>query len=134
MAVGYSSPMRKDKGGRLRLTRGGLHLAELLAAALGDGSSDNPFQEPGLGEFMVFDLPLEQVFSEVAQKIQEIFNGLEEEELARLDDRPDNLTTKEGSQEGEWEMLVQYIDLETDTPGTLKVLGGRAEGVNVVEG
>lgn len=126
MATGYSSPLRKDKGGRLKLTSGGLHLAELLMSALGDGTSDNPFQEPGLGEFMIFQIPQEQIFSQVADRIRIIFESFEDDELAKLQDSPANLQGKEGTEPGTWEMQVLYIDLETDIPGTLKVVGGQS--------
>lgn len=129
MAQGFSSPLRRDNRGRILLTSGPIHLGELLGIALGDGDSENPFQEPVLGEFMIFDVASETLFSDVAIRIREIFEAFRLDELAELQDSPDNLKGKRGAVEGEWEMEVRYVDLETDLPGTLRVIGDRTGAI-----
>lgn len=131
MAKGFSIPFRANHKGRVVLSDGDTHLAELLGIAFGSGDSNNPFQELGLGEDMVFENATEELFNNIAVKIRTIFENFEDEELAKLQDRTDNLEMKVGSEEGTWEMVVYYINLERDAPGTFKVFGGRAEGITV---
>lgn len=131
MAQGFSVPMRADNKGRVILPSGDQHLAELFAVAFGSGDSDNPFQEPGLGEYMIFENATEELFQDITVKVREIFGAFEDEELAKLQDRENNLTIGVGAEEGTWEMLVYFINLERDAPGTFKVFGGRAGGIQV---
>lgn len=131
MAGGFSSPMQASSKGRLVLSTGDQHIAELLGVAFGDGESNNPFQELGLGEYMIFDSPNEELFQDVTVKIKEIFDSFEVAEIAKLQEREDNLSIEPGVGEGAWEMRVYFINLERNAPGTFKLLGGHSEGLQI---
>lgn len=119
-------PSYKDNGrGGFLLAQGGEHIRGLFAVALGSGDSANPFQDEGLGEWFIFDPMNLSTFAPIQDKIRDIAEGFEAEELMSLQKRPDNLKIIETAQ-GEAAIAVYLIDLETDSPYTLGVTGSKS--------
>lgn len=129
MAAGISSPARANGNGGLLIVTKDQHIRSLVGVALGEGDSNNPFQDLGLGEEMIFDIADPGSFNAVADKITRIFQGFEESELAQLQDREDNLSVEELS-EGEFNMKVFFVNLQTGQADELGVVGN-ASGVSV---
>jgi len=123
--VGISVPLRANKAGSVVNSTNSQHVAGLLSVALNSGDSDNPFQQPGLNDKIIFELADEVTFTRVADRIEEIFEDFEENELASLQDRQGNLKpyNPKGSP-GEYGLRVYYIDLQTDKPDALSVFAG----------
>lgn len=122
MATGISIPARANKRGGFARSVGSVNVRKLLATALGNNDSNNPFQELGLGR-IIFDPGDETTFADVTEQIRQIFEGFRIAEIAELQDRSDNLVVEQRG-EGEYEMRLYFIDLETGLPGEATVSGG----------
>jgi hypothetical protein len=130
MGTGINTVTRASKrGGFLQATKKD-HIMGLISTALGTGDSDNPFQDLGLGEKMIFDPVDYTTFVPVKDRIREIFQNFETEELAALQERPDNLQIIETT-EGEVAMTVYYVDLETDEKDEMSIVGNPS-GIRVI--
>ena len=128
MAKGWSIPMRANKRGGVQTSVGNRHVRDLLYNALKNADSDNPFQELGLGEDMIFDIADATTFNSITEKVGRIFDDFKDEELAILQERADNLRVvpDETTSGGSWILNVYFVNLETDQPGTLRVLGNES--------
>lgn len=122
MGQGIASVWAASKRGGLRIAKDANHISGLLSTALSSGDSANPFQDVGLGEWMIFGLLDETTFAPVKDRVREIFDDFEEQELASLQKRPDNLEVIQ-TKEGEAAMTVYAVDLETADNFTLSVVG-----------
>lgn len=122
MATGISVPARQNKRGGFSVSKGGGNVRKLLAVALGNNDSNNPFQELGLRR-IIFDPGDETTFADIAEQVREIFEGFRLAEIAELQDRSDNLVVERRG-EGEFEMRLYFVDLETGLPGEATVSGG----------
>lgn len=114
MARGIELPTRAVNG-RLKLLSGDQYIDQLVAVALGDGDSDNPFQDLGLGEFMIFGINDSLTDGEINTRVQAAFELLETDQLAQL---------KSISFESRAEvkiMFLEYINLETGKRRELEV-------------
>jgi len=133
MPTGLSAPLKADKQGRMKLTSSDEHLRELLGIALGQGQSDNPFQDPGVNpEDIIFDLDDPSTFTIITDRIQRAFDEFEAEELATLDEKSDNLVIRQRTESG-FKIAVFYVNLETGQPNELGVVVGD-QGVRVIRG
>jgi hypothetical protein len=118
MATGIRLPTRV-KNGRLELLGGDNYIRQLVETAMGDSESENPFQDVGLGEFMIFDVndPLSE--GEIRDRVERAFDSLERDQLARLS------SIEFDRVGGEARMFLEYEDLETGKRPTIEVpLGG----------
>lgn len=134
MGTGISTKLVGSGRGGFKMAVDNDHIRGLLGAALGPGESDNPFQNLGLGEDMVFDPADATTFTSVRDRIREIFEDFEAAELAKLQERPDNLRVvfdKTAPEGGTYGMIVYAVNLETDSPFDMTVLGG-VGGIQVV--
>ena len=122
MGQGIAPVWKASQRGGLRQVKSGAHIAGLFNVALQAGDSANPFQNPGLGEWMIFGLLDETTFTPVQDRVREIFEDFEDQELGTLQKRPDNLRVIQTG-EGEAAMLVYAIDLETGNNFSLSVTG-----------
>lgn len=122
MATGIAIPARPNRRGGFARSVGSNNVKKLLAIALGNNDSDNAFQELGL-RGVIFDPGDETTFADVAEQIRRIFEGFRLAEIAVLQDRSDNLVVEQRG-EGEYEMRLYFIDLETGLPGEATVSGG----------
>jgi hypothetical protein len=118
MATGIKLPTT-IKNGRLELLGGDDYIRQLVETAMGDSDSENPFQDIGLGEFMIFDIndPLSE--GEIRDRVRKAFASLESDQLARL-------SSIEFARRGaEAVMFLVYEDLETGQRPQIEVpLGG----------
>lgn len=122
MGKGIHTVCSASKRGGFRMATGSNHVSGLLQTALGSGDSSNPFQNLGLGERMVFD-PLDMsTFAPVQDRIRDIFDDFRDNELASLQERPDNLEIVETG-EAEAAILIFAVDLETGTEFAAQVTG-----------
>lgn len=122
MGKGIYTVVSANKRGGFRVATGGQHVAGLLQVALGSGDSANPFQNLGLGERMIFDPLNMATFAPVQDSIRDIFDDFRNNELAALQERPDNLEIIETA-EAEAAILVYAVDLQSGTPFSAQVTG-----------
>ena len=106
MAQGIKLPTTV-KNGRLELVSGNAYIRQLVETALGDSESENPFQDLGWGEFMIFDLNDELLEGKIEQRVVSAFKTLERDQLARLQSIS---FTRNGHV---LRMFLEYDDLET---------------------
>jgi len=127
MGYGIDTVFSGSGRGGFKMAKDNDHIRGLLSTALGSGESFNPFQDEGLGEDMIFDPVDPTTFVAVRDRIREIFSDFEKAELAKLQERPDNLkvvydgTAPDG---GSYGMIVYAVNLETDSAFSLNVVGG----------
>ncbi len=124
MAVGLSLPWRANKRGGVFRSKSDETLKKLIATALGNNDSNNPFQELGLDD-IIFEPGDELTFGPLRTRIEEIFEDFQDQELGALQTRDDNLTVTTIS-EGQFEMKLFFVNLETDLPGEATVFNGIA--------
>ncbi len=126
MGKGIHVVFRHNGRGGLLIVDGDTWIMDLLATALQDGDSRNPFQSVGLGEGVIFENPDQELWNDLRIQITDIFDRFEESKLARLQDRPDNLQVIQMG-EGKYGMKVFFINLERMAPAE-GILGGNANG------
>ena len=127
MGTGISTSLKGSGRGGFKQDKDNDHIRGLSSTALGQGESDNPFQDLGLGEDMIFDPADPSTFTSVRDRVREIFDDFERAELAKLQVRPDNLKVtfdKTASEGGSYGMVVYAINLETDSPFEMTIFGG----------
>jgi len=118
MAQGIAFPFRASPRKGVELSEGPEYIRHLVLVALGDCDSDNPYQDLGIGNAVIFrNLSNPAVQGWVTRKVRDIFRTFEAEELARL-----HTLDFEGSvDDGDLTALITYVDLETNTPNELRV-------------
>lgn len=79
--------------------------------AFGEGESDNPFQDLGLGEFMIFGINDAESEGEIRPRAERMFESFERDQLARLENPADDIEFFQAR--GDKFMVVRYRDLET---------------------
>lgn len=122
MSIGIFPVVSASKRGGFRLVKDKPHVFGLFQVALMSGDSANPFQELGLGEWMIFEPLTMATFAPVKDRITDIFEDFERQELGALQERPDNLTIIE-TRQGEAAILVYAVDLESDSKFAMTVSG-----------
>ena len=114
MAKGIKLPTRVVKG-RIALLGGDDYIAQLVLTALGDGESENPFQDLGLGERMIFDINDDITQAEIKQRVEIALAPLERDRLARFE------RLRFESDGAQKKMFLQYKNLETDERDEVEV-------------
>lgn len=114
MARGIQLPTNAING-RLKLLSGDAYIDQLVRTALGDGDSDNPFEDLGVGEFMIFGVNNSQQDGEIRAKVESVFTSLESDQLAQLK------SINFESEGHEKIMFLEYINLETGQRQELEV-------------
>jgi hypothetical protein len=122
MAVmrGLKVPCAGDGRGKLELVAGDEYLMQLLFVALGDCSSDNPFVDVGLDAGLIFDLNDEVSQGRLRERVRRVLAEFEAEGLMKLAPNRD-LEVVAGAEEGELQMLVPVVMLESNRETTLRV-------------
>lgn len=120
MAQGIQLPL-VVKNGRLKLLDGDDYIAQLIAVALGDNESENPFQDIGLGEFMIFGINDSYTEAEIRERVREVFESLEDDQLAKLETDDKAVTFERNVAAGTLSMFVSYVNLETQEQQELEV-------------
>lgn len=119
MAKGIELPIQIVNG-RIKLLSGDDYIEQLILVALGECDSDNPFQDLGLGEFMIFAINAEAIEGEIRQKVRAIFSSFERDRLAKLPSASARSIRFE--QKGEEKvMYLDYVNLETGERRELEV-------------
>lgn len=130
MAKGITLPITV-KNGRFVLSEGDDYIYQLVMRALGEGESDNPFQDIGLGEFMTFDINDKQSNGLIRSRIKAIFTELESDQLAKLRTDVPGVVFEEdrGPLGNEKRVLIRYVNIETQERRELDVpIPPEAEG------
>jgi len=122
MAQGLKIPL-ETANGRLKLLTGDDYIQQLVMTALGDGDSENPFQDLGLGEFMIFGINDDLSDGQIREKTIRLFTLLERDQLAKLGDPQTDIFFEEdkGLAGVERKMNVLYINMETQERAELEV-------------
>jgi len=109
-ASGISIPFRADGDGGVALSEGDPYIRGQVLATVSPNDSENPFQDLGGSESPIFqnadDVEWRQV---VRRRIRRQFDELENNNLARLV----NLRFGKGNEEGDLEVSLDYINLES---------------------
>jgi len=115
MARGIQIPL-KTSNGRLVKLGGDAYIKQLIFTGLGSGESENPFQDLGLGEFMIFDMNDEVSVSEIRTRVIYVFAALEADQLAKLE------SLKFDNEPGhERRAHLTYTNIETQERNELEV-------------
>lgn len=110
MAQGLKLPLA-TKNGRLIKLSGDDYIQQTIVTAFLGSDSDNPFQQIGLGEEMIFDLNDEETAGKIKAKVLLIFDGFENDQLAKLENPEQDVTfTIDGANQY---MSISYINIET---------------------
>ena len=117
MARGLKLPTRVSAG-RLEMLGGDAYIEQLLAIGLGDGESTNPWNQKGLGEFMIFALNDAEIEGEIRERVKGIFSSLERDQLARL---AGGRAVRFSNQGSEKKMFIEYDNLENGERRELEV-------------
>jgi len=120
MAKGIKIPL-SVKAGRLEQLGGDEYIEQLIMTALGDNESDNPFQDIGLGTFMIFGINDSYTEGEIRERVIQVFESLETDQLAKLASDDKALTFEKRIGEGKLVMFLEYINLETQEQRELEV-------------
>lgn len=107
---GIALPFQADGRGRLVTIDRDAELSKIINMQLQNMESNNPFQDLGLGEEMIFAVDNDDLQSDLRRRINEIFRQLQLQDRARLEKPPVFSLTAEG----ELEVAISYIDLETN--------------------
>ena len=118
MSTGMLSPLSASKKGGAVTVSGSDLIWQLLVTALRDCSSDNPFQDLGIGDQNIFSLSDQQSIAKLNLAVQRIFLQFEANQLARLV-KGDRGIVFSKSVEGRLNCEISYVDLETDKSETL---------------
>lgn len=115
MATGIKVPLRAING-RLEKLGGDAYIEQLIMTGLGDCQSENPFQDIGLGEFMIFGINDDRSTSDIRTRIAQVFALLEADQLAKLE----RLTFEE--EDGhEKKAHLTYVNIETQERHEIEV-------------
>lgn len=120
MAQGLKLPL-ETRNGRLVQLSGDDYIEQLVSVMLGDGESDNPFQDLGLGEFMVFGINDAVTDGEIKERVVRGFAILERDQLARLDNPDTDLVFRKGDSPGERILEITYTNMETQERPEIEV-------------
>jgi len=127
MAKGIAFPFSASYGKGIELDGGTSYIESLVLVALGRCPSDNPFQDLGIGDEIIF-ANLNDGFARgwAERKIRGIFKSFRRQELAELvdlkfEDGVQDPTRPSQGQEAELTAVITYIDLEHDSEQELKV-------------
>lgn len=112
MALGFGLPVGVSQSGGAKLEEDPQHLATILHLALQPGQDDNPFQELGLSEAIIFSINDSSAQALARNSIERILSKFAD----RLTlDRSVPITFGRTA-EGQLEVSFRYIDLDTNKP------------------
>lgn len=108
MATGLRLPLGVDERGGAALEEGDDQLSKIISIALAPCGSDNPFQDLGINESIIFDLASPRTQARLKGRIERVFKRLEAEKRAKIK----SLRFDFG--DGELMAKITYINLESD--------------------
>lgn len=132
MLRGLEIPVVPDPAGRARMIDDeSEQLAKIIALALSDCDSSNPFVNIGISEDNVFDMNDDSTRARVMEYVERRFDRFRREGRAKLKSvEPD----PERNEHGESVLNIVYIDLKTRAPKELKLGLGRMGTARILEG
>jgi len=109
---GLRAPIRPSHTGGFEVISGDDYIIQLIQMHVADSDSDNPFQDIGFGLNAVFANLSDQGFMGQARyRTELLFRNLQKANIAKLME----LTFADGEQEGESQMTIKFLSLETNT-------------------
>jgi len=120
MAKGIAVPAKAIRG-RLKLLGGDEYVTQLVMTMLGANDSDNPFQDIGLGDWMIYELNDQMTEGEIREQVIAGFRSLEVDQLAKLDDPQKDLVFTRTEESGELQLDLTYTNMETQERIELEV-------------
>jgi hypothetical protein len=118
MATGLALPVGIDSKGRARMVSGVEQTDKIILLHLADGESDNPYQDIGIGEEVVFANPETRARAIVTDRIRTLFRRLEKSRRAKLASSSISIQSLPGT--GNFDVGFERISLESDRPGVVK--------------
>jgi hypothetical protein len=118
MAQGIGLPL-KEKNGRLVKLSGDDYISQLVNTGLKGSESNNPFQDLGLGEFMIFGINDVLVEGEIRQGVERVFDSLKADQLAEVVSPSRDISFE--SEGHEKKMHVFYKNMETQERDEIEV-------------
>lgn len=110
MATGLKIPVGVDKsGGAAVEVSSSKQNKKILLLGLSEGGDNNPFQKLGIGN-LIFKIKDVATRAQVQREIEKVVNQLSD----RIVLLPDEPITFNESVEGELEVNIKYIDIETN--------------------
>lgn len=91
---------------------------KIILLHLADGESDNPYQDIGIGEEVVFANPETRARAIVTDRIRTLFRRLEKSRRAKLASSSISIQSLPGT--GNFDVGFERISLESDRPGVVK--------------
>lgn len=126
MAVGLAIPVGTGPDGRAKLERNDQQLTKIIGSHLSFSDSENPYQDIGIDQ-VIFDINDKRLQPLIRYRLEVLFDRLEAEERARLDDG--SIKFIQDAHEGEMVLEFKYWNLETNEPldfrGTVDLISGR---------
>lgn len=120
MAQGIRLPLQ-TKNGRLVKLSGDDYIEQLIFTALGDNETENPFQDIGLGEFMIFGINDSYTEGEIRERVKQVFESLENDQLAKLASDDKALSFERNKGTGQLVLFLSYVNLETQEQNEIEV-------------
>jgi hypothetical protein len=111
MAQGMRLPARV-KAGRFEKLSGDAYISQIIMTALAGHDSSNPFQDIGLGDWMIFELNDKLTITEIRTRLELIFVSLAADQLATLESPQKDIRLSRNS-EGELHCDLTYNNMET---------------------
>lgn len=118
MARGLEIPI-KISNGRMIKKSGDDYIKQLVMTALRSGQSENPFQDLGLGGFMIFGLQDGATQAQIREKTISVFESLETDQLARLDSPSKDIQFE--VDDADLKMTIKYRNMETQERDEIEV-------------
>lgn len=122
MAKGLKLPIQATPAGRLATVEGSAQLRKIVKLNLSDLENTNPYNqwrgashgEPGIDPGIIFALTTNYLRAKIKRSIKSLFQRLEAQGRAKLDDGYPIMSEDPENQDLLAE--IKYIDLETDKP------------------
>lgn len=117
--AGIQVPIQASGAGGFRLVRGDDFVKQLIQTLCGDCESSNPFQNEGIAMDAVFANGSDTAWKGKARRdIESLFkNVMLKQNLAKLI----SVSFKEGDVEGEYNMDIKYLSIESATEAQVVV-------------
>jgi hypothetical protein len=118
-AQGIQVPVVPSGAGGFRLVSGDEYITQLVVTLSSDCDSDNPYQEEGIALDAVFALASDSAWkARVRRDVEAVFRKvLERQNLAKLI----RVTFEPGATEGEYNMNLRYMSIESATEADVVV-------------
>ena len=111
MPEGLSLPIAVTKAGKAVVSKGKAQLEKIIRTVILPSTDRNAFQNIGITESEIFGLDVASVYRSMERKVKDKFEELRFQLRAEL---ASDGVTFDKTAEGETDIHIKYIDLETD--------------------